>query len=699
MKRLLIKSSLILLLVVTALANIFSYRLSYVNYLSGEYYHSFVGINEEAALTALAAYAQTNPQQRFLAFDPQWSAEKQNNYTITFYRYLTEFSRLRLSNEDIAWEVYLDDNLLAQSPNRHWRKEFIGKELVRSGTNFQITDEFIIGSQKISDVILFDALFHKVNKYDKTFKQRLIPTEPQVDLRNDTPKLNLPTGLRIVFHLPYTLPIDNELYISLLAGSYPLTNLLLYFALITLIFALAVFFIADKYLVNLAICRIFTHFHAESYCLLALPLTLVTAMILLITGEYTVNGEVAYLFGNLGLIHYGLLLKTLLFCAYFLWYALLMADIYYFKQYFREGFWTTLKAKSLFAAMFRALKTSLYRALSLDFSDKSLFQIIALAFVLYFLVIFIPVTVLRERLDLALIFATFFYVSCILAILHEYNRFKKDYETLLGRIEKMSIKDFRALEATPTRFQDLEAALRQVEVTLDEAIAEEKKSQRLKTELITNVSHDLKTPITGMRSYLELLENEKLNAAERAEYLKVITGYNNRLNRLVDDLFAIAKVNSGEYKLELIDLDVNTLIKQALIECEERLAEKGLKTFFKADAEKINLKLDADKTFRIFENLLTNISKYALANTHVYIDIQHDETKTEIVFKNILAEALDIPAAKLTERFTRGDKSRHQSGSGLGLAIVNSFCEIQNGKFTPEIDGDVFKAHVVFYHR
>lgn len=218
----------------------------------------------------------------------------------------------------------------------------------------------------------------------------------------------------------------------------------------------------------------------------------------------------------------------------------------------------------------------------------------------------------------------------------------------------------------------------------------------MKNELISNVSHDLKTPLTCIKNYIVLLQDDTLSSNTRQEYINSLNQYVNRLTSLIEDLFEVSKANSGNIKLNLINLNIVALLEQTFTENKEVLESKNLTTIKNYANNEIKLNLDGDKTYRIFENLFTNISKYAMANSRVYLEIKETDDEVIIEFKNISATQMNFSAEEIVERFVRGDKSRHEAGSGLGLAIAKSFTEIQNGKFEIEIDGDLFKVIITF---
>ena len=243
-------------------------------------------------------------------------------------------------------------------------------------------------------------------------------------------------------------------------------------------------------------------------------------------------------------------------------------------------------------------------------------------------------------------------------------------------------------------FGSYKEALYHLQDGFKSAVDEEVKSQKMKTELITNVSHDLKTPLTAIITYIGLLKEENITDAQRKEYIDTLESKSLRLKVLIEDLFEVSKANSGNVQLERIPVDICNLLRQAYHEQSEKMEQAGLQIRFSIPEEKVILYLDSNKTYRIFENLYSNIVKYALPETRVFVTLDKgfDGKGVRIELKNISAREITGNPQNLTERFVRGDASRNTEGSGLGLAIAKSFTEIQGGSFRIETDGDVFKA-------
>ena len=226
------------------------------------------------------------------------------------------------------------------------------------------------------------------------------------------------------------------------------------------------------------------------------------------------------------------------------------------------------------------------------------------------------------------------------------------------------------------------------------AVQNELKNQRMKSELISNVSHDLKTPLTSMVSYVDLLKKEGLDSENAPEYLRIIDEKTNRLQKLTQDLFDAAKASSGDIPVSLERIEMISIANQAMAELEENLARNNIQVIFTPKAEDAYVMADGQLLWRVIENMLTNVSKYALPNSRAYIDIIEEDDKVLLEVKNMSRDQLNIDADELMERFKRGDESRNTEGSGLGLAIAKDLTNLMGGDFEIYIDGDLFKATV-----
>lgn len=280
-------------------------------------------------------------------------------------------------------------------------------------------------------------------------------------------------------------------------------------------------------------------------------------------------------------------------------------------------------------------------------------------------------------------------------IYKRYAKIRQDYQRMLQATERIAAGNLDiSMEQDFGIFEPVRQQLRQIQSGFKSAVEEEVKSQKMKTELITNVSHDLKTPLTAIITYVNLLKEEGITEEERENYIDVLERKSMRLKVLIEDLFEVSKATSKNVKLELANVDIISLLKQVRSELGGQIEKSGLDFRWKLPEEKVYLTLDGQKTYRVFENLLVNILKYALEGTRVYIDVEDADDVVTVTMKNISKEELNFDPGEITERFVRGDVSRNTEGSGLGLAIVKSFVELQRGKLTINVNGDLFVAEI-----
>ena len=293
------------------------------------------------------------------------------------------------------------------------------------------------------------------------------------------------------------------------------------------------------------------------------------------------------------------------------------------------------------------------------------------------------------------IFAILYVIISFLYIRKQSMKVRNDYKNMLDFTEQLSHGHFDTeIEDDLGIFNSMRDRLNNLKIGFEAAVKEETKSQNMKTELITNVSHDLKTPLTCIKNYDILLKNTQADETTRTEYLNQLERYTNRLSNLIQDLFDVSKASSGNIDLHPIDLRLQALVDQSLAECIEVLESKDIQVV--KNVEDVVVHLDGDKTYRVFENLLTNIGKYAMPHSRAYIDIHEEEDHISVIFKNMSEVEMNFSSEEIQERFVRGDKSRHETGSGLGLAIAKSFVVAQGGTFDIEIDGDLFKVIMTF---
>jgi len=367
------------------------------------------------------------------------------------------------------------------------------------------------------------------------------------------------------------------------------------------------------------------------------------------------------------------------------WAVLCMRDVFHigFKRYIRER---TLCG--LFYGWCAGLCRRFYNFLGSinlqDNSDRTIFKIVGVNFII--------LTVLCSLWFFG-IGALIIYSIVLFLVLRKYYRdLTRKYRILLkatnqiaeGNLDVTISEDLGVFEPFKTEIQKIQSGFKV-------AVDEEVKSQKMKTDLITNMSHDLKTPLTAIITYVNLLKDDNAVPEQRKAYIDVLEQKSMRLKSLIEDLFEISKANSNNVTLNLVDVDIVSLLKEVSLELSDKIEESTIDFRWNLPDEKIVLPLDSQKTYRIFDNLLTNIMKYGMPNTRAYIDMKRDDGGVVITMKNVSANELTFNPEEITERFVRGDQSRNTEGSGLGMAIAKSFVELQNGKMNVEVEADLFR--------
>ena len=289
-----------------------------------------------------------------------------------------------------------------------------------------------------------------------------------------------------------------------------------------------------------------------------------------------------------------------------------------------------------------------------------------------------------------------FWIWCYYKIMKEVDKFKQIHDAT----EKIYKGDtnIKLDESLYTGvLKELAIYINDIAGGFSNAIKESLKSERLKTELITNVSHDIKTPLTSIINYVDLLKQENIQNEKAKEYIEVLDNKSQRLKKLIEDLVEASKASSGNIKINKEVLNVKELLNQVTGEFEDKFNSRGLNIISKLPEKTVYIKADSRYLYRVLENVYSNVAKYAEENTRVYIDcILEEEDTVTIYVKNISKDELNISADELMQRFVRGDKSRNTEGSGLGLSIAKSLTELQDGTFNIYLDGDLFKVAIKF---
>ena len=330
---------------------------------------------------------------------------------------------------------------------------------------------------------------------------------------------------------------------------------------------------------------------------------------------------------------------------------------------------------------------------SVDFRDKQtklLLKIVGINFVL--------LTVISCFWFFGIFGLMIYSVVLFFLLRRIYDGMQEKYEILLQATGKMADGNLEVeINDDLGVFEPLKGEITKIRNGFKKAVEEEVKSQSMKTELITNVSHDLKTPLTAIITYVNLLKKEGITEEERRNYIRILDQKSMRLKSLIEDLFEISKANSNNVTLHLVEVDIVSLMKQVRLELEDKIGRSQVEFRWNMPDDKAVLILDSEKTYRVFENLLVNIVKYALPGTRAYVEITDDGETVMVSMKNISATEISLEGRDITDRFVRGDESRNTEGSGLGLAIARSFVELQKGTMEVGIEADLFKVKIEWY--
>ena len=412
----------------------------------------------------------------------------------------------------------------------------------------------------------------------------------------------------------------------------------------------------------------------------------------------TLNGDLQVIFVEIipSLIIPERIIWIFNFIIWLLSYSAVFFFVLVIKYVFNVGVIEYIKKRTIFGIVimfcFRIIKRTLDEITKVDLREKNnklIIKLLAINAVILLIITSIwffgiPVVIL--------------YSVILFFIIRKYvDKISEKYSKLREATSKIAEGNLDVkIEEDLGLFEPFKGDLEKIQCGFKKAVDEEVKSQRMKTDLISNVSHDLKTPLTAIITYADLLKDENLSDEKRKQYIETLDRKAQRLQVLIENLFEVSKATSGNITLNIENIDVVSLMKQTLFELEDKLEEASLLVRKNMPKEKVILPLDSQRTFRVFENLIINITKYAMPNTRVFIDIIENEDDVAIIMKNMAAEEITFNVDTIAERFVRGDESRNTEGSGLGLAIAKSFVELQGGTFNISVDGDLFKVKIVF---
>ncbi|MBU3132665.1 HAMP domain-containing histidine kinase [Clostridium gasigenes] len=391
-----------------------------------------------------------------------------------------------------------------------------------------------------------------------------------------------------------------------------------------------------------------------------------------------------------------LLSALLLISILTLLFILIFISVLLIKYIFKTGLWSYLKKHSIIIRILIYIikkSASLYKIVTTFDIKKGVNKKLLILMGINFIIISLISMFWFFGIVLSLVYS----ITLFILIKKKTNKITSDYNNLFEETKKIANGNLGAItDENLGSFNDIKNELSDIGIGFRNAVNEEVKSQRMKTELISNVSHDLKTPLTSIISYVDLLKGKNLSEEKRLDYLDILDRKSQRLQVLIEDLFEVSKATSGNITLNIIDVDVVSVMKETLVELEDRIKEANLDIRTRFSNGKIVLPLDSQRIYRVFENLVVNITKYAMKGSRAYIDIFEVENKVIIELKNMSQEEITFSVDEIVERFIRGDKSRNTEGSGVGLALAKTFVDLQGGTFEVMLDGDLFKVIITF---
>ena len=544
--------------------------------------------------------------------------------------------------------------------------------------------------------------------FDQLFKNNYLDEDNSDTINKIT--LKNPTNIKVLIAIPKRLPTNCYLE-QLCTNKVSMSNVLTtYVFFILAVLVVIMIFVPVRELIEI---EPFQSVVKIKLCFMVFIYIIVAAMWITVMTEIlraSWQGTFAWMLREKGMAGAGVAIEPIINIAgWFVFYAMIMYFIFYIKSILVFGKYF-LKEHTFICSLYRYFKEEIKSLTQFDLKNQkgnAIFKLgiisgIGIEVILLFVYLLMGITGnIYYNSPRAYLLLTCFlsFFSAIIIMLIAKKMMKKvtnDYHVLLQSANHLSKGEFNdKINQDLGLFNSLKDELNCINDGFKDAVSKEVASQKMKTELISNVSHDLKTPLTSIISYIDLLKQGHLTLEQQNEYIDVLDRNTKRLKTLIEDLFEVSKVNSGNIQLNPINLDIHALIQQVLFEYQEQFEQHHLNIKNDVENKKIICYLDSEKTYRVLENLCQNICKYALEHTRVYLQVKETNQQVIIVFKNISAHEIKNPE-DLTERFVQGDASRKSEGSGLGLAICKSFVEVQEGTFEVDVDGDLFKTTITF---
>lgn len=636
---------------------------------------------EALSYLMLEKTAELDPDYEMIAFketNEKISDEQKANINSSLHSLFSQYTTQLDHDENFGYEIHYNNQTITHNMPKNLDKS---KALYYNEIYFD--NESIQSSQNLS--YYYYDFFSSDDLYDIYEQANFILNG---NARNQV-YINLPKNISFVFYIPKDLESNQKIIVNSLnipdAFAQFLMVALLIVAFIILIFILV--FPVEIETKSQPFRSAVSMKFETAFIFYSCVLSVLIAGCVYLSGK-TMNGSILRWLKQYKIFEPQFVCYLLNFIVYIITFTTIACAYVYIKNIFKKKPLYFLKTHSFTGMFISYIKQVLDKTATFDLANdlnkKLLTFVVINTLVCIILCLLVP---------LGILLAIGYGILCFFYLKKRLNKMQENYLSTLEHAMSLAKGDFEITQNQDAGiFNSLEYELSSIQVGFETSLKEKIKSQNLKTELITNVSHDLKTPLTGIKNYLELLNDEKLDSKTRNEYLTILNSYTDRLNNLIQDLFEISKANSGNIDLDPQRINLIEFMEQVHAENMSLLEEKNLLLVFEHDEEDIYCTFDPDKTVRIFENLISNISKYTLENTRVFVTCKKEKNFATITYKNISKTFLDFDPEQITERFVRGDSSRHESGSGLGLAIIKSFAEIQDGQFKIEIDGDVFKA-------
>ena len=663
-----------------------------IDYMGSQIFYSSYAISQELDKqaninTSLESYIQapeeTSSQQIKSSFIEAIHTVQKELTTQTSYSFIAKNTK---TNQTIS---NTDDNLLDINNNKELADKYQWYITVQYDSEGNVSYQ----NQQKNHNSLESAISSTHSSYNTDYEEYDYDRDEDIIIHSET---TYPKDITITYAIEKNIDSSSELasYLSNYSVSLYMRFAVPYILAFCVVISIIILLIPMQYLETIPFLNIVSKikFGILAFLWCFLIGTLLSLVPFFIHGVYT--GEFIEFFTLFGIESFAPILTPVIqIVLWFVFFTLIVILMYMIKYLFQKGFKRYFKENTCLGWIILNSQKIMNKIVNFDLDDninRSVLKIVIFNFII--------VTVISIFFVFGFFFALIYSIIIFFLLKNKFVEIKNDYQVLLNATKKLSNGQFDVdINKDVGIFNPLKNEFTHIKDGFEKAVKEEVKSQKMKTELISNVSHDLKTPLTSIITYVDLLKKDALTDEERHQYIQVLERNSLRLKNLIDDLFEVSKANSGDIKLHFVDVDIVSLIKQAELECQDKLDEKSLDIKMNTSHEKIIHSLDSSKTYRIFENLFINISKYALDHTRVYIDVIEDEDNITIIFKNISEQEITFNNKEIVERFVQGDKSRNTTGSGLGLAIVKSFTELQKGQFQVETDGDLFKSIITFH--